>query len=168
MQGVNKLKTIMVAYDPKFLSKEEIAEINGDKSDIELIKHDLNPKVPKNDLILSTILFILSAIPGGVASSFVYDMIKLAIKNFKKKHVFWVDSSNEKTPSVANILINGGKDKNINLILKREPTEIEWLNINDSLKHLKADDYIVMLNEDGRINIWTDLEYGQYQFDKQK
>lgn len=31
----------MVAYDPKFLSKEEIAEINGDKSDIELIEHDL-------------------------------------------------------------------------------------------------------------------------------
>ena len=41
MQGVNKLKTIMVAYDPKFLSKEEIAEINGDKSDIELVEHDL-------------------------------------------------------------------------------------------------------------------------------
>lgn len=59
---------------------------------------------PPNDLILSTILFILSAIPGDVAS----------------------------------ILINGGKDKNINLILKREPTEIEWLNINDALKHLKG------------------------------
>lgn len=100
-----------IAYDPKFLSKEEIAEINGDKSDIEIIEHDLNPKVPKNDLILSTILFILSAIPGGVASSFVYDMIKLAIKNFKKKHVFWVDSSNKKTLSVASILINGGKYK---------------------------------------------------------
>lgn len=77
-----------IVYDPKFLSEEEIAEINDDKSDIELIEHDLNLKVAKNDLILSTILFILSAIPGGVASSFVYDMIKLAIKNFKKKHVF--------------------------------------------------------------------------------
>lgn len=93
---------------------------------------------PPNDLILSTILFILSAIPGDVASSFVYDMIKLVIKKFKEKHVFWVDSSNEKASSVASILINGGKDKNINLILKREPTEIEWLNINDALKHLKG------------------------------
>lgn len=157
-----------IVYDPKFLSEEEIAEINDDKSDIELIEHDLNLKVPKNDLILSTILFILSAIPGGVASSFVYDMIKLAIKNFKKKHVFWVDSSNKKTLSVASILINGGKDKNINLILEREPTEIEWLNINDSLKHLRSDDYVVMLNEDGRVNIWTNLEYSKYQFDKQK
>lgn len=42
-----------------------------------------------------------------------------------KKHAFWVNSSNEKTPSVASILINGEKDKNINLILKKEPTEIE-------------------------------------------
>ena len=95
-------------------------------------------------------------------------MIKLAFSKFKEEHIFWVNSSNKKIPSVASILINGGKDKNINLILKREPTEIEWLNINDSLKHLKADDYIVMLNEDGRINIWTDLEYGQYQFNKQE
>ncbi len=163
--NVNNIK---IAYDPKFLSKEEIAKIDFDNSDIELIEHDLNPKIPKNDLILSTILFILSAIPGGIASSFVYDMIKLAFKKFKEKHIFWINSSNEKTPSVASVLINGGKDTNINLILKREPTEIEWLNINDSLKHLKADDYIVILNENGRINIWTDLEYGKYQFDKQE
>ena len=63
---------------------------------------------------------------------------------------------------------NGGKDKNINLILKKEPTEIEWLNINDVLKHLKDDNYIVVLNEDGRINIWTNLEYDQCQFNKQE
>ena len=58
--------------------------------------------------------------------------------------------------------------ENINLILEREPTEIEWLNINDSLKHLRSDYYVVMLNEDGRVNIWTNLEYSKYQFDKQK
>ena len=157
-----------IAYDPQFLSKEEIAKIDADNRNIELMEHSLNSNEPKNDLILSTILLILSAIPGNIASSFIYDMIKLAFSKFKEEHIFWVNSSNKKIPSVASILINGGKDKNINLILKREPTEIEWININDSLKHLKADDYIVMLNEDGRINIWTDLEYGQYQFNKQE
>lgn len=159
---------IKIAYDPNFLSKEEIDKINGDNNGIELIEHSLNSNAPKNGLILSTILLILSSIPGNVASSFIYDLIKLAFNRFTKKHVFWVNSSNEKTPSVASILINGGKDKNINLILKKEPTEIEWLNINDVLKHLKDDNYIVVLNEDGRINIWTNLEYDQCQFNKQE
>lgn len=159
---------MMVAYDPNFLSKEEIDKINGDNNGIELIEHSLNSNAPKNGLILSTILLIFSSIPDNIASSFIYDLIRLAFNRFKKKHAFWINSSNEKTPSVAGILINGGKDKNINLILKKEPTEIEWLNINDVLKHLKDDDYIVVLNEDGRINIWTNLEYDQYQFNKQE
>ena len=90
-------------------------------------------------------------------------MLKIAYRNFKQKHVFCVDSSNNKTPATAKIIINNRKDKIINLILKKEPTEIEWLNINDSIRHLKNDNYVVKLNENGRINIWTNLEYAQYR-----
>ncbi len=36
---------IKIAYDPKFLSKEEIAESDIDNSDIELIEHSLNETV---------------------------------------------------------------------------------------------------------------------------
>lgn len=46
--------------------------------------------------------------------------------------------------------------------------EIEWLNINDSIRHLKNDNYVVKLNENGRINIWTNLEYAQYRHDQQE
>ena len=45
---------------------------------------------------------------------------------------------------------------------------LEWLNINDSIRHLKNDNYVVKLNENGRINIWTNLEYAQYRHDQQE
>lgn len=157
---------IKIAYDPKFLSKEEIA-----KSDIELIEHSLNSNAPKNDLILSICLFLISSAAGGVIGNAAYDLlkiVKIAYRNFKQKHVFCVDSSNNKTPATAKIIINNRKDKIINLILKKEPTEIEWLNINDSIRHLKNDNYVVKLNENGRINIWTILEYAQYRHDQQE
>lgn len=154
---------IKIAYDPKFLSKEEIAKSDIDNSDIELIEHSLNSNAPKNDLILSICLFLISSAAGGVIGNAAYDLLKIAYRNFKQKHVFCVDSSNNKTPATAKIIINNRKDKIINLILKKEPTEIEWLNINDSIRHLKNDNYVVKLNENGRINIWTNLEYAQYR-----
>ena len=123
---------IKIAYDPKFLSKEEIAKSDIDNSDIELIEHSLNSNAPKNDLILSICLFLISFAAGGVIGNAAYDLLKIAYRNFKQKHVFCVDSSNNKTPATAKIIINNRKDKIINLILKKEPTEIEWLNINDS------------------------------------
>ena len=43
-----------IAYDPQFLSKEEIAKIDADNRNIELMEHSLNSNEPKNDLILST------------------------------------------------------------------------------------------------------------------
>lgn len=52
---------IKIAYDPKFLSKEEIAKSDIDNSDIELIEHSLNSNAPKNDLILSICLFLISS-----------------------------------------------------------------------------------------------------------
>ena len=53
-------------------------------------------------------------------------------------------------------------------IQEKEPTDIEWLNINDMIKHLKNGGYIVKLNENGRINIWTSLEYAQYGYAQQE
>lgn len=116
---------IKIAYDPKFLSKEEIAKSDIDNSDIELIEHSLNSNAPKNDLILSICLFLISSAAGGVIGNAAYDLLKIAYRNFKQKHVFCVDSSNNKTPATAKIIINNRKDKIINLILKKEPTEIE-------------------------------------------
>lgn len=155
-----------VAYDPAFLSKDDIVKIKHHKCDIEIIERDLNPKTPQNDLILATCLLMIKEVAVGVVSSFIYDMIKTSFKNFKKQPRYWIDSSNKKTPSLAKISISAEKNKTVDLILKREPTEIEWLNINDTIKHLIKDHYIIQLNEDGRINIWTDLEYGRCQYEK--
>lgn len=76
---------IKIAYDPNFLSKEEIYKINGDNNGIELIEHSLNSNAPKNGLILSIILLIFSSIPGNIASSFIYDLIKLEFNRFNEE-----------------------------------------------------------------------------------
>lgn len=161
-------KNMKIAYDPKFLSDEELNAIDCSNNDIELIKHSLNSNAPKNDLILSVCLFLINSVVSGVVGNFTYDMLKIAYRNFRQKHIFYTDSSNNKTSATAKVIINDGKDKIINLIFEKEPTDIEWLNINDMIKHLKNGGYIVKLNENGRINIWTSLEYAQYRYAQQK
>lgn len=79
---------IKIAYDPNFLSKEEIDKINGDNNRIELIEHSLNSNAPKNGLIHSTILLIFSSIPGNIASSFIYDLIKLELIGLRRSMHF--------------------------------------------------------------------------------
>ena len=104
----------------------------------------------------------------GAIGNGTYDLLKIAYRNFKQKRLFHTDSSNNKTIATAKIVITDRNNKKVNVVFEKEPTDIEWLNINDVIRHLKNGDYIVKLNENGRINIWTILEYAQYRHDQQE
>ena len=159
-------KNIGIAYDPEFLSKEEIGKIKY--NNVEIKEHNFNLDAPKADLIHSICLFLINSVVEGAIGNGTYDLLKIAYRNFKQKRLFHTDSSNNKTIATAKIVITDRNNKKVNVVFEKEPTDIEWLNINDVIRHLKNGDYIVKLNENGRINIWTILEYAQYRHDQQE
>lgn len=160
-----------IIYNTNFLSKEEVEKIKHDNNDIELIGRDLTPNTPQGDLLHSICLLVInfvSELSQGLITNYIYDLIKTSYNNSKQKRVYWRNSAGREARAVSEVTINDGKGLTVSVILKREPTETEILNINDTVKHLKSENYIIRLNEDGRINIWTMQEYGEYQLEQQE
>ena len=160
-----------IIYNINFLSKEEVEKIKYDNNDIELIGRDLTPDTPQGDLLHSICLLVINFVfelSQGLITNYIYDLIKTSYNNSKQKRVYWRNSAGREALAVSEVTINDRKGHTVSLILKREPTETEILNINDTIRHLKSENYIIQLNDDGRINIWNMQEYGEYQLEQQE
>ena len=152
----------------KLFEQRRSGKIKHDNNDVELIGRDLTPNTPQENLMYSVCLFIISAAVSGPIGNASYDLLKLVWKNFKQKFISWVNYSNKKIPAKSEAVIKYEINITVNIIWDRKPTYIEWLNITDATRHLRNGNYLIKLNEDGRINIWTMQEYGEYQLEHQK
>ncbi|OXC28242.1 MULTISPECIES: hypothetical protein [Lactobacillus] len=161
---MTKLK---IAYDKNYLSAEQLQKMNLNSSLVDIQGKNLNSNQPQMAAFSTytllmigkfTLIDILLPMITNLASSLLYDYWK----NKAKK----VDSSGNVEDLDASILLNG----NVKLVVCEgaKLTENKWMNIYDSIRHLdEKKDYIFILNKDGRLKIYTTLEYAHKQHDKQ-
>lgn len=165
---MNKIK---IAFNKKYISKDEIAELGLDNTHADILEHDFNPKEPVNSAFFNQILLILGNLGIGVITNIIADelvnLINKVRKNAKSQRMYLIDSTGKKERMNQSIILLGNNGEVLNLIFEtdKELNEVQLNNLKEILNHLGEGHYYLFLKADGKIKIFTELEYAHYQYD---
>lgn len=168
------MSKVKLVYDSKYISKEEIEKIDiNNQLDLQetSIPYDRGSMM---SLFSPQILFALQDIGKGVIENIIAaGIVQMGViiwKKYKKNKVQMVDSCGKKEYLSPAILLNSKHNQYITVILNREKplSIINYLNLGDILNHIEEGRYICFLDDDGRLQIFTELEYAQHMHDKQE
>lgn len=144
-----------------------------DNTHADILEHDFNPKEPVNSAFFNQILLILGNLGIGVITNIIadelVDLINKVRKNAKNQRMYLIDSSGKKERMNQSIILIGNNGQVLNLIFEtdKELNEVQLNNLKEILNHLVEGHYYLFLKADGKIKIFTELEYGHYQYDNQ-
>lgn len=97
------------------------------------------------------------------------NLINKVRKNAKSQRMYLIDSSGKKERMNQSIILLGNNNRVLNLIFEtdKELNEVQLNNLKEILNHLVEGHYYLFLEADGKIKIFTELEYALYQYDNQ-
>lgn len=165
---------IKIVFDKKYVSKDEIARLSLDDGYADVLEASLTPTTPQNSIFLNQILLIIKDISISVMANIItpklVNLVNKIRKNAKNKRIFMIDSSGKREILKQSMKLIGNDDQEIDLIFETDNKldDIQLNNIIEILNHLTKGRYYLFLKENGKIQIFTELEYAHYRHDNQE
>lgn len=151
------------------VDKNLMSEVEADKYNVQ--RKGLNPNTPQNNAFGDFLIMVLQQAVTDIISDAVANCLAKVCKIVYKKYINsqnikTIDSKGNLYKSIPSIIF---KDENaeLKLIMNKEPSELELINIFEIQKHVNADVDIIILEKDGRFRIFSLLEYAHYKHDQQ-
>lgn len=153
-------KRMVINIDSDLITKDEIDELQiADNVEFHIKSFDNN--TPQEFIIPSIVVADLTGIAEDLITSAVYDGLKFLFKKV-------LDRSKVIMPSgeARRINITNEKGANIELIFNSDVTDVELANATRSAADFSKDNYIILVDKEQGIRIFTYLQYAQWKNEK--
>lgn len=151
------------------VDKSLMSEVEADKYNVQ--RKSLNPSTPQNNALGDFLIMVLQQAASDIIGDAVEYCLVRVFKNVYEKYVSshktkFMDSKGDLYKSVPSIIF---KDENtkLKLIMNKEPSELELINIVEIQKHVNSDVDLIILEKDGRLKFFSLLEYAHYKHNQQ-
>lgn len=151
------------------VDKSLMSEVEADKYDVQC--KSLNPSTPQNNAVGDFLIMILQQATTGITVDAIKHCFVRVFKIVYEKYISsqntkFMDSKGDLYKSVPSIIF---KDENtkLKLIMNKEPSELELINIFEIQKHVNSDVDLIILEKDGRLRFFSLLEYAHYKYNQQ-